>query len=133
MSINTVGEGSFDAVIARSPEPVKEIARALRALVAEVRPGVTEVPWPVQGNAGYGVGPKKMSEQFCYIMPLSKHANLGFYYGADLPDPEGLLEGAGKSLRHVKVRSLDEARRPALRRLVAAASKHLPKLKIGAR
>jgi hypothetical protein len=33
-------------------------------------PGVTEVPWVAQKSAGYGVGPKKMSEHFCYIAPF---------------------------------------------------------------
>ena len=54
-----------------------------------VMPGITEVPWAQQKTVGYGVGPKKMSEHFCYIAPAKKHVNLGFMYGADLPDPEG--------------------------------------------
>jgi hypothetical protein len=44
-----------------------------------------------------------------------------FDHGRALPDPEGLLEGSGKALRHVKVRSLGEADQPALWRLLAAA------------
>jgi hypothetical protein len=47
-------------------------------------------------------------------------------YGADLPDPEGLLEGGGKLLRHIKVRSLDDLQRPTIRALIEAASGHLP-------
>ena len=46
--------------------------------------------------------------------------NLGFYRGVELPDPEALLEGTGARMRHVKVRSVDGARRPAVRALVAA-------------
>ena len=44
-----------------------------------------------------------------------------FYQGALLADPERLLEGTGKRLRHVKIRSLAEANRPPVRALVAAA------------
>ena len=55
--------------------------------------------------------------------------NLGFMYGAELDDPEGLLEGTGKLLRHIKIRSLEELRRAAVKSLVEQASKHLPKLK----
>jgi len=94
----------------------------------EVMPDITEVPWGQQKIAGYGVGPKKMSEHFCYIAPFKKHVNLGFMYGADLPDPEGLLEGVGKPMRHIKIRSLDDLKKPAVKKLVEAASKHLPKL-----
>ena len=122
-------KGTFDEVLASAPEKQRPIARAARALLADVMPGVTEVAWARQGTVGYGVGPKKMSEHFCYIAPHSNHVNLGFAYGADLPDPDGLLEGQGKALRHVKLRAVSDVERPALRALVEAASRHLPKLK----
>lgn len=79
---------------------------------------VVEVPWPKQRIVGYGVGPKKMSERFCYIGAHSDHVNLGFYYGAQLPDPEGLLEGTGKKLRHIKVRDVEEVDGPAIRHML---------------
>ena len=40
------------------------------------------------------------------------YINLGFYQGAVLADPQRLLEGTGKGLRHAKIRSLAEANRP---------------------
>jgi hypothetical protein len=43
--------------------------------------------------------------------------------GAALPDPEGLLEGTGKSVRHVKVRTVADVKRPALKKLVVEAAK----------
>jgi len=129
VKIRTFGVGTFDGAVKRATKDTQAIARALRELIADVLPGVTEVPWETQGNVGYGVGPKKSSEQFCYIMPFATHVNLGFYYGAQLDDPAGLLEGSGKGLRHVKVRSVSEVKKPALRKLIAAATKRLPKLK----
>lgn len=123
-----MGEGTFESAMARAPEPMQKIARALRRLLADVTPRIVEVPWVRQGSAGYGVGPRKMSELFCYIAPASRHVNLGFFYGADLADPTRILTGAGKALRHVKVRSVDDVQSPELRRLVERASVHLPKL-----
>jgi len=76
------------------------LAARTRALITDVYPEVVEVPWPRQNVAGYGVGPKKMSEHFCYIALHDDHVNLGFNQDAELPDPEGLLEGPGKMLRH---------------------------------
>jgi hypothetical protein len=111
-----------------SPE-VAALARQARALIQDVMPTVVEVVWGTQRISGYGVGPKKMSEQFCYIAPFKKRINLGFYYGADLPDPQKLLEGTGQTLRHVKISRPEQLANPALRDLVEAASKHLPKLK----
>lgn len=58
---------------------------------------------------------------FAYVDAFSAHANIGFFQGAALDDPAGLLEGAGKRMRHVKLRwgqPVDEA---ALGALIAAA------------
>lgn len=128
--INSVNDsGSFENIMKMTNSEMKEIAQALRLLIADVLPGVTEVAWEKQRIAGYGVGPKKMSEQFCYIAPLKDHVNLGFYYGADLDDPNGLLEGTGKNLRHIKIRSKSELAKPEIRKLIQQASKYLPRLK----
>jgi hypothetical protein len=113
--------GTFDDVIAGVGPKVEEIAHRLRALVGEIHPDAIEVPRPGERTAGYGLGPKKMSETYAYIAPQREYVNLGFSHGASLSDPEGLLEGAGKALRHVKVRSAKDADKPALRRLLKAA------------
>lgn len=110
--------GSFEDVISGSSGHVKEVATRMRQLIFDVYPEVVEVPWPKQRIVGYGVGPKKMSEHFCYIGAHRDHVNLGFYYGAELSDPKGLLEGTGKSLRHVKVREISQVDLPSLRQLV---------------
>ena len=58
---------------------------------------------------------------FAHVDAFSAHASIGFYAGASLPDPGRLLEGAGKRMRHVKLRwgqPIDEA---ALADLIAAA------------
>ena len=118
-TVNT--HGSFDEALFGSSCQVKEIARRLRKLIIDFYPEVVEVPWPKQKIIGYGVGPKKMSEHFCYIGAHREHVNLGFYYGAELSDPEGLLEGTGKKLRHIKVREAEEVAQPALRHLVQSS------------
>ncbi len=54
---------------------------------------------------------------FGYANAFNAHANVGFFFGAELDDPNGLLEGAGKRMRHVKVRwraPVDEAALAAL-------------------
>lgn len=128
-TIDDGGGGAFEDVVSDASAEIKEIAYGLRALLAEVMPGITEVPWGHQKTVGYGIGPKKMSEHFCYLAPQKNHVNLGFMYGANLPDPEGLLEGTGNLMRHVKIKTREDVERPAIRNLIEAASKHLPKLK----
>lgn len=118
-TVNT--SGTFGDAIAESGQQAKRLARAVRKLVSEICPDVVEVPWPRQRVVGYGVGPRKKTEHFCYIATYDTHVNLGFNYGLDLPDPAGLLEGTGKAFRHVKIQSLEGITRPALRELIKAA------------
>ena len=109
---------SFGDVILGSDARVQEIAERLRQLIVGIYPDVVEVAWPKQRIASYGVGPKKMSEHFCYIGIHRDHVNLGFYRGAELADPGGLMEGTGKKMRHVKVRDMVELDRPSLGDLI---------------
>ena len=58
---------------------------------------------------------------FAYVNVFTAHVNLGFFHGAELPDPDHLLEGTGKFMRHVKLnpqRPIDPA---ALTNLIQAA------------
>jgi hypothetical protein len=114
----------FEQIAAAFEPRVRDLAVRTRALITEVYPEVVEVAWVRQNVVGYGVGPKKMSEHFCYIAFHKDHVNLGFNQGAELPDPEGLLEGPGKTLRHVKIAKPEDLEDPALRRLLEAARAH---------
>jgi hypothetical protein len=58
---------------------------------------------------------------FGYVNAFSAHVNVGFFHGAELHDPAGLLEGAGKRMRHVKVRWGEAVDAAALSALIAAA------------
>lgn len=60
---------------------------------------------------------------FAYVNMFKGHVNVGFFRGAELVDPEGLLEGTGKFMRHVKLRPGvgKEVDAGALKRLIEAA------------
>jgi hypothetical protein len=58
---------------------------------------------------------------FAYVNVFKAHVNVGFYHGAELPDPEGLLEGAGRRMRHVKLRPGTYVDDAALAALIDAA------------
>ncbi len=114
----------FQEIVSGVSPHARKLADEARELIRSLYPAVVEVPWSKQKVIGYGVGPKKMSEHFCYISVSKNHINLGFMYGAELPDPERLLDGTGKLLRHVRVTQLEQLTNPALRELVQAATKH---------
>jgi hypothetical protein len=58
---------------------------------------------------------------FAYVGVYRAHANVGFFHGADLEDPTGLLEGTGKRMRHVKVKPGVDLNASALAALIRAA------------
>lgn len=58
---------------------------------------------------------------FGYVNVFTSHVNVGFFQGASLPDPARLLQGAGKFMRHVKLKPGTAANAAALRRLIEAA------------
>jgi hypothetical protein len=58
---------------------------------------------------------------FGYVNVFKSHTNVGFFYGAYLDAPAGLLEGTGKNMRHVKVKPGKELDSAALEGLVHAA------------
>ena len=58
---------------------------------------------------------------FCYVNVFTSHVNVGFFHGSSLPDPAGLLQGNGKSMRHVKLRPGSESDNVALAKLIDSA------------
>lgn len=102
--------GQFEDILVNALPELRLISESLRHLIASLHEGFVEVVWPKQRIASFGVGPKKMTEHYAYIGVQGSHVNLGFYHGASLPDPEGLLEGTGKELRHVKLRAAAAAK-----------------------
>jgi hypothetical protein len=101
--------GTFDDILALAPPSLRPVCESLRRLIADKHPTNMEVVWPALKIASYGVGPRKMTEHYAYMAVQGSHINLGFYDGASLNDPTGLLEGTGKKLRHIKIRELSTA------------------------
>ena len=58
---------------------------------------------------------------FAYVNAFKAHVNVGFFRGADLSDPHGLLEGTGKFMRHVKLRPEVAVDTAAIRQLIDTA------------
>jgi hypothetical protein len=58
---------------------------------------------------------------FAYVNAFKAHVNVGFFRGAEIADPERLLEGTGKFMRHVKLRPERDIDATALMKLIEAA------------
>ncbi len=114
---------TFLDLIAISPAKLHAPMRALRELILRLHPDAFEAVRLGDRAATYGVGPRKNSEGYAYILPYQSWVNLGFFRGVDLADPGELLEGTGAKMRHIKIRTLDDVKRPAVRALLVEALK----------
>ncbi len=84
--------------IAARPTPVRQVLEALQTLLIATLPEAeAKMAW------GAPVWCNPAGEPVIYLYGGKTHAHLGFVQGAALDDPEGLLKGAGKTGRHVKL------------------------------
>jgi hypothetical protein len=113
--------GTFKDIVQIAGPVLRPVCESLRTLIASQHAGCVEIVWPNLKIASFGVWPRKMTQHYAYIAVQSSNINLGFYHGASLADPTGLLEGTGKQLRHVKIRDLSSARSAAVARLLRQA------------
>jgi hypothetical protein len=120
MQIETT-RGTFADVVANCPPEIISLAYQLRDIIAVVYPEVWEIARPAEEHIKYAIGGDQANQVLGYLCPMKDYVRLGFYFGAGLPDPAGLLVGAGKRLRHVKVRSAEQASRSEIRQLILEA------------
>jgi hypothetical protein len=88
---------SFAAYLAGQPPKNQKIIRALRRFVKRVAPNLEEsVKW---GNGCWLQDGAPVS----YVYSARDYVQFGFFHGSKLEDPQRLLEGKGKFVRHIKV------------------------------
>lgn len=100
---------------------IAELALALREVVLDQAPDASESIYQVYTVAIWFGFSEKMKDMFCYIATNADHVNLGFPRGASLPDPNRVLEGDGKTMRHIKFSSHSDVRRAFVARYIQAA------------
>ncbi len=112
------------------PEEIRKISEELRKMARSAMAGAHEFLYYDAINYSLNDSPQG---RICYISPMQTAVTLGFLFGARLDDQHHLLQGSGKRARHVKIRTLGEAKSPALKDLVKAAWTHgadpVPKVK----
>ena len=96
-----MAEKSVDTYIASLESWQAETVSAVREIILKAAPDAKEsIKWaqPVY----------EVNGPFCYIKAFKKSVNFGFWRGIDLDDPNGLLQGTGDKMRHVKLSGVDE-------------------------
>ena len=100
---------------------IQELSIALRELVIEEMAPCFEYILEVYVVALHYGPTHKLKDAICYIGVIKDHVNLGFLHGSELADPQRILEGTGKQMRHIKIRNTDDLLRPAIRGYVREA------------
>jgi hypothetical protein len=109
----------FDRILEGNAPAIVATAHALRAAVESAMPDVVEQVDFGNGLLAFGRS-RAMRDLLFAIIPHKSHVNLQLADGVDLPNPDGLIEGTGKRIRHVKVRSVEMAGSAAIRVVIDA-------------
>jgi hypothetical protein len=105
----------IEAWLKQQPEELGELARHWFEVMRECGDDVRELMHDGQPTACVG------DAAFGYVDVFKAHVNVGFFRGAEIPDPHGLLEGTGRFMRHVKLSPRKNRNPTALTYLIATA------------
>ena len=112
LKANSVIEGYVRRLDSRD----REIVRGLAALIQKAAPHASvSIKW--------GIPWWQLDGLLCTVYRTGDHVNFGFSRGTELADPDGLLEGDGKLMRHIKLRDVKEIRKAKFTSLVKQAVK----------
>ena len=117
-------EADFAKLLADKAPEVAATARAIRATIKAAMPdAVEQIDF---GNGLLALGRSRAMRDLLFaIIPHKAHVNLQLADGANLPNPDGSIEGTGKRIRHVKVRSVEAAASSAVSAAIDAQLAHV--------
>ena len=105
-----------DQYIANLPEDIQEITDSLRKIILNVSPELEEeYKWSMPNYSYKGLA--------CYLQASKKHVNLGFQKGNELEEKDihNLLQGTGKTMRHIRIKKMEEIKPEVFTSLIQAA------------
>lgn len=95
----------------------------LRNYILELHPDSNELLYHTHALTSVYTISEKLSDGFCMLPIYTNHVNLGFHKGALLDDPNNLLTGTGKLIRHIPINTPKDYRNPKVKKLIKAAIK----------
>lgn len=101
--------------------PLVELFIDLRKYLIEICPESNELLYNTHALTAVFSLSEKLSDAFCHVPVYDQHLNLGFNEGTLLHDPNGLLQGAGKLIRHIPVKKPEDYRNIEVQKLIEEA------------
>jgi Domain of unknown function (DU1801) len=108
------------------PPPVQSLALAVRRLIHDELAPCHELIFAMRSKVvlAFGATERILADGVCNVSVFPKHVTLGFVRGVDLDDRAGLLKGVGKGMRHVRLYTLADLQRPAIRAYLRQARRN---------
>ena len=101
---------------------IQKLALDVRSYLLTVEPRATETIYDAYNAVAIGYSfTGRLKECYCHIAVYAKHVNLGFNRGADLDDPQKILQGKGSQVRHITIQEKSDLAAPYIKNLVRAA------------
>lgn len=98
-----------------------QLYQDLRDYLLELYPEANELLYNTHALSSLYTVSERMGDGYCMIVMYTHHTNLAFNKGTLLTDPDGLLEGTGRLMRHIRVEHPSDYRNDAVRALITAA------------
>ena len=103
------------------PDEVVTAALAARKAVLKLAGECSELIYETYCISNAFTFTGKQGQGFIHIATYAKHVNIGFDRGTELEDPDGLLAGTGKLIRHIRLSNASDVKRDSILRLIEAA------------
>ena len=101
---------------------IRKLALEVRAYLLGIESRATETIYDAYNAVAIGYSfTGRLKECYCHVAVYAKHVNLGFNHGADLDDPQKILQGKGSQVRHVTIHEKSDLAGRYLKGLVRAA------------
>lgn len=121
MSHDELVEMKLFELLGDRPGEVGELAIQLRREIVKLAPGCSELLYNTHAVSNVFTYTGKLGQAFLHIATYSQHVNLGFNQGANLLDPDSLLQGTGKLIRHIRVDDVSLLKRDNVRALIESS------------
>ena len=106
MSHDEEVEMALARMLGDRPDELSELVLGIRRAIVELAPGCSELLYHTYAVSNVFTFTGKLGQAFIHIAAYAAHVNLGFNFGARLDDPESLLDGTGKLIRHIRIDDL---------------------------
>lgn len=111
----------FQYFLAFKEQELIDLFSDLRQYIIELYPDCNELLYQTHALTAVFSISDKLSDAFCMLPIYTNHLNLGFNKGTLLKDPDNLLTGSGKLIRHIDVSKPTDYRNTKVRKLIKEA------------